>query len=920
MAGSWFGKVRERLIDERLSALIHRNEMLLRCGRNADIVEPLLTVIEDRPTDERPVAQLMLALYRCGRAAEAQEHYRLIRRRLNDLQGIEPSAVLRRLHERILRDDPGLIDPQRAAAWTPVTPAGLPHDVPGLLGRRSALDKLDEVIGVDPGPSGRIVVVDGTAGVGKTTLAVHWANRVRDRFPDGSLFANLNGYGPGSPIDSGRVLDGFLTSLGVAPDRLPPTLDAKASLYRSLLDRRHLLILLDNAATADQVRPMLPATPECLVLITSRGILAGLGARDRAQRITLDVLSPSDSLALLAQFVGDARIVAERGAAIGVADACGHLPLALCVAGQHAAMHPTRGLTDLSIALADHRRRLDTLDADGDPHADVRSVLSWSYRRLPTPAARMFRMFGLHPGPDIDRYAAAAMTGSDLHLADRLLDALVHAHLAQELRPGRFSMHDLLRDYAAERAALDEPEALRRDAICRLLAFYLHTSAAAVISLYPEERPHLPHVPAPPAATLEVTQPDQARHWLDAERTNLLATVTTPAVAHGQPDYIVHLSTILFRYLNLGYWADGQKISQQALTAARTSGNDAAQARALTNLGLFTAVLGSTDEALHLEQQALSLARGGGDRSVEARALLHLAIVYGRLQRYDDAESCLSECIDMARRIGDQNCEVWALNNLGVLRAATGHYTDSYELIQQCMTLAHRAGDHSGDARWLCNVAAYHVQMRHLDEALDYAQQALTAARTLGDMYAELQTLDTLGVIYSQLDRNDEAQTSLELALDLCSETCGLGEKSDVLNHLGLSYARQNRYHEACQHAQHALATARTTGDRRAQADIMNTLGYTLRLAGDLRQSLQYHRDALAIATHHGARDQQARAHDGLAQAFHRQGHQEQAEQHWQDALTIYTDLDLPESQDIAEALRSTNASLAPPAPGSASP
>ncbi|MCA1671304.1 MAG: tetratricopeptide repeat protein, partial [Actinobacteria bacterium] len=500
------------------------------------------------------------------------------------------------------------------------------------------MDQLSKLLDSTTEDGGTVVIsaVSGTAGVGKTALALRWAHRVRDEFPDGQLYVNLRGYDPDQPLSSGDALAGFLRALGLAGAEIPLEVDERAAAYRSLLDGRRMLVVLDNAGSVEQVRPLLPGTPSTVVVVTSRDALAGLVARDGAQRLDLDLLPPEDAVALLGALIG-ARVAAEPDAAAALAGQCARLPLALRLAAELAAARPTTPLAALVAELADEQRRLELFDAGGDPRTAIRVVFSWSYLHLPAEAARAFRLLGLHPGPDLDPYAAAALTHTSVEQAQHLLDLLARAHLVQAAIPGRYGMHDLLRAYATDRADLEDSEAERWVALTRLFDHYLATAAAAMDILVPAERHRRPRVPPPATPTSPVADPATARAWLDAERVTL-TTVCAYTAAHGWPVHTTGLAGTLFRYLEVGgHYPNAVAIHAHALNAARDTGDRTGEAYALTNLGAVYWRQGHYQRATECLQQALTLFRAIGDRVGEARALGNLGVVYGWQGHYGQA-------------------------------------------------------------------------------------------------------------------------------------------------------------------------------------------------------------------------------------------------------------------------------------------
>ena len=462
-----------RLEDQRLGALEARSDAELGLGLHAELTGELHGLVDEQPLRERFRAQLMLALYRCGRQAEALEVYRSTWRLLSDELGIQPGPELRRLEHAILREDPSLDLPATAAPGHPPAAAiSPPHQLPPAItdftGRRQHLDELDRLL--EPGVDATAVVISaiaGTAGVGKTALAIHWAHRVRDRFGDGQLYVGLRGYAPTPPMRSLDALAGFLHALGVPAEQVPLDLEEAAGLYRTLLADKRILVVLDNARSADQVRPLLPGSPRCLILVTSRDRLGGLVARDGARRLTLDVLPPEEAVGLLTRLLGAERVAAEPQAAEELAEVCGLLPLALRIAAANLADQPGQSIAGY-LARLRQGDRLAELSVDDDPQAAVRTAFDCSYAALEPAAQRLFRLLGLVPGPEFTPPAAAALAGAPTDHAATLLERLTTVHLVEPRGPDRFGFHDLLRLYAADRTHDEDSEPDRKAAAARL--------------------------------------------------------------------------------------------------------------------------------------------------------------------------------------------------------------------------------------------------------------------------------------------------------------------------------------------------------------------------------------------------------------------------------------------------------------------
>jgi len=545
-----------RLTEMRLQALESRIEADLQLGRHADVLADLRQLTAEHPLRERLHALLILALYRDGQQAAAQAVFRGVRAVLVEELGSEPGPELRRLHQQILAADPALDPPvpahgDRAAPQTaarqpvPMVPRQLPAAVSHLTGRTAELAALTGMLSDASGT--RTVVISGTAGVGKTAVAVHWAHQVAERFPDGQLYVNLRGYDPGQPVAPADALAGLLRALGVRVPEVSGETEERAQLYRSTLAGRRVLVVLDNARDSEQVRSLLPGDPGCVAVVTSRDAMAGLVAADGARRLDLDLLPLADAVGLLGSLIGP-RAAHDPGATAELAGLCARLPLALRTAAELAAARRTTPLAELVAELA--AGRLDGLDA-GEDRADVRAVLSWSYRQLPEETAGALALTGLHPGADLDAHAAAALTGITAGRARKVLGQLHRASLLQATGPGRYGMHDLLRDYACEQAAARDTGGWCQRALTGLFDYYLAAAAAAMDVLYPAEAHQRPRITATTAVVPDMAGQAGAQAWLDAERANLVAVVVHCA-GQGWPDHAAGLAAILSGYLTNG--------------------------------------------------------------------------------------------------------------------------------------------------------------------------------------------------------------------------------------------------------------------------------------------------------------------------------------------------------------------------------
>jgi tetratricopeptide (TPR) repeat protein/transcriptional regulator with XRE-family HTH domain len=751
-------------------------------------------------------------------------------------------------------------------------PAQLPGDVGAFTGRRAELARLDTLLtaadNARPGAASRtsatavvISAVSGTAGVGKTALALHWAHRVAARFPDGQLYVNLRGYDPQQPLDPADVLTQFLHALGVAGDDVPADRDERAARYRTELAGRRMLIVVDNAATVEQVRPLLPGTATAAVVVTSRDSLAGLVAVHGAHRVDLDLLPAGDAVALLRRLIGR-RVETDAAAAAGLAEQCARLPLALRVAAELAAARPDSPLHDLTTELADEQRRLDLLDAGGDPRGAVTAVFSWSYRHLAADMAGLFRLLGLHPGPDIDTHAAAAFAGGTVDDTRRQLAALARAHLVAPTGPGRYSMHDLLRAYAASLAtgASDEPQ--RHAMLSRLFEYYLAAAAVAMDRLYPAEACRRPRV-LPAAAVPDLATLLAARTWLDTEGPNLTA-IAAHTATHGWATHTIDLSSTLYRHLDIQRPTDALIIHGYAVKAAQAIGDRAGRAHALTSLGVAHAQIGQRDQAATVLRQALAEFRQIDDGAGTARAQNNLGCVEYRLGQYSTAAERFTASAEMARRNADPVAEARALSNLGQVKELLGQHAAAADHLRRALCLNRSVGEHVGQVQTLNNLGVVLYGQGQHGPAAEHHNQALKIAVRNGDRYGEAYALIGLGDVHVRLGRPAEAT---------------------------------EQYNQA-------LALMRKAGDRDGEAWASNGLAEAALAAGRPRQALAQHTAALAAATDIGNGPQQARAHDGLARIHHGLGDHEAARTNWQHAISMHDSLGLPNGDRIRANLR----------------
>jgi tetratricopeptide (TPR) repeat protein len=748
----------------------------------------------------------------------------------------------------------------------PAVPRQLPPAVGGFTGRARELNVLNAIL--DRGgqaPPGTVVIsaIGGTAGVGKTALAVQWAHQVAGRFPDGQLYINLRGFDSAdAPVTPEHALRAFLEALQVAPDKIPAAPQAQAGLYRTLLSGRKMLIVLDNARDEPQVRPLLPPDPTCLVIVTSRNPLAGLAAAEAAQPVSLGPLDACEARELLAHRLGPGRVAAEPDAVTELITLCASLPLALVIVAARAAIHPGRPLAAVAAELHDRRGRLAALDA-GEPATSMRAVFSWSCQGLRPAAVRIFRLLGLHPGPDVSITAAASLAGVTPELSRELMHELVRVGLLGEPVPGRFAFHDLLRAYAAQQARARIGGRDRRSALTSLLDYYIATASAAMDAAFPADRHLRPHPTALASHSPSLPTAAAGRDWLDSERANLIALISH-AAGDGWPRYAIRLAAILFRYLDTsGHLADADAVSVDALQAARLSGDLAAQADSLRNLGYTGLQRGDYRQAADKLRSALTLYHQIGDRCGQARTLSTLGVLDWLRGRLPQAVSHFQQALSILRETGERFDQSRTLNNLGQVLKFQGHYELATDHHREALFISRETGNRKSEANALNNLGMMLCRQSRYRQAEDYINQAMAIYRDLGSPLGEAAALDNFGHV------------------------CHL----------------QARYEQAAGCHRQALAAFREMSNPSNEALALIGLGEALSGSGQLEEARDRYHDALAIALQIGAQHTQARAHDCLARLDYAAGDHAQARHHWQQALALYSDLGVPDAADVSARL-----------------
>ncbi|MFD3401537.1 BTAD domain-containing putative transcriptional regulator [Kribbella sp. NPDC058693] len=752
-----------RLHEQHLRAIERRFDIELDRGRGEELLDELVVLAKQNPLRERLWAQLMRALDGQGRRTDALNAYNTVRTRLTEELGIDPDDELQTLYARMLAGSPR----------TEVTvPRQVPPDVPAFVGRADALAQLTAPLGAPDRPAPvAIALVSGMAGIGKSALAAYWARRAADRFPDGQLWLNLQAFGPRPAVSSDQALTRFLRTLGVSDAKIPLDLDEKTAMFRSLLDGRRMLVVLDNAADAAQVRPLLPSSPGAMVLVTSRNQLSDLVAVEGARSIQLDLLSRDESRQLLAGRLSADRINAARPAADELVDLCARLPLALAVVAARAAERPGFGLEAFVADLRAGQGRLEAF-SEMSPATEMRRVFSWSYRELGLPAARLFRLLGQHPGPDFDLGAAASLAGEPRFDVRRLLAELRQAHLLDEPRPGRYALHDLLNVYAGELMLRYDADLDRLQVRRRLLDHYLFTSQAAASTLYPcdprpsafepqdgvvvrsfeDHRAALAWFADEIPALLAVL--DQAGDEFPDRATALIFTLADPLTRVGRlHDLVAALQAVLaadadiavqtrahrelaLAYTRLNRPGDADLHSRLALEASRTLGIETEIARSHRICGLVREAQGRQHEALEHDRQALHHFEAADDDAKRARAICVIAWDLARLGDYQGALSTGQEALALLGKLGDRPGEAFAWDTIGYSHHHLSRYRPAIEAYESALETFQDFGDRYNEADVLVHLGETHYVQGDITAAGEVWSRAHSILADLGDSAA----------------------------------------------------------------------------------------------------------------------------------------------------------------------------------------
>ncbi|WP_158578416.1 AfsR/SARP family transcriptional regulator [Spongiactinospora rosea] len=894
--GEWISTIRTSLESDHQAATKMRLQLELDAGHHTEVLGELYRLVDGHPYDESFIEQLMIALYRCGRQRDALETYHRMSHRMVEQLGTDPAPSLRAMYQRILRGDPELAAPHipPPAPSAPVT-QNLPRDIPDFTGREADLRHLYEAL--DTGLTAvTIEAIDGMAGIGKSALAIHAAHALADRYKDGRWFLSLRAHDPNHPpLSPAEGLQILLRDIGENPRRIPEGLEPRAALWRARLAERRMLIVLDDAADADQVRPFLPGAPGCLVLITSRRRLTGL---EGIRPLSLDVLAPHDASLLFRRIVGHDRPLAAPDVN-RLVQLCGHLPLAVTIMADRLRHRPARAVGDFVTRLSQDRlAEMHTGDND------LTSTFELSYRELSRPRQRAFRRLSLHIGADFTAASAAAMIGSDLRTAERALEELLDHHLIQEPHSGRFRFHDLLREYARRRASEEESPGELRHVVHRLLDFYLYTADQADRALYPHRRRTALWIARPPADPLPVSDPDSAAEWLRTERDNLLSCAYH-AAEHGLPSHTVNLSIALATYLERSaHWADAARLHETARRLSQKTGDRGATAHVELELSLIRSRTGRYHDAMELAQHGLTTFRALGDLHGEADVLCHLSRVCWHTGRSRLSLAYADKALNLYQHTKDRYGEGKAHLHRGIALFHLGRTEEAASAFQRSLDIVRVTKDRATMALALNNLGDLELDRGNLQRALDLFRESLATLRAAGWRQNEAVALNNIANVLRRQGALQEALYFYRQALSEYQATGDRRNETDAHNNIGASYLLLNLVSEALTHFHKALTVAEEIGDPYGQALALRGLGDGRQRHGQYDLAYETYERALAIAREVDNPLLQAGCLQGLGEALLHTKGRDQAEIHWREALAIYERLGSPEAEAVRASLR----------------
>jgi DNA-binding SARP family transcriptional activator/tetratricopeptide (TPR) repeat protein len=886
--GDWVTRMRDVLEEERRAATIERVECELELGRHADLVGELGHLLTRYPFDETLIAHQMTALYRAGRQADALSLYRESRSRLIEEQGTEPGTTLSRLHLRILGGDPGLaISRAGPRGIQGQVPDPLPAEVAEFVGRDDELTLLTK----DHDGTPVIAIIEGMPGVGKTTLAVRAARMVAGQYPDGVLHLNLHSHDPQSPsLHPAEALRQLLRALAVPDAQIPKTLDERAALWRAHLSRRRVVVVLDDAAGHEQIRPLLPATGQCLILITTRRRLVVFQG---ARTVTLDVLSTDEAVSLFRRVVGESQALDAERVAAAVA-LCGRLPLAIQVIAGRFARAGERRLDDL---IEEWSQSPAWLADTGTETAEVIAAFELSYRALESDHQQFFRRLGASPCATHSPLSAAALAGCALDQAEAAVAVLLDCHLLTPAPDGHFGLHDLVRGYAAARARRNDPEVEHQRAVSRLLDFYLYTAAQADRVLYPLRHRSEVEVDSVPADKPVLDTRESAACWLESEWRNIVQAATY-AGRHEWKRECADLSYLLAEFLKIKpYWDDAIAVHDLALQSSRYLADPARIARALLALSEVRQQTGRHETAISLADEAATIYRSLADARGEAESLDQIGQAHQRTARSREALAYFQQARILYEGAEDPRGVADTLSHSGITCWHLGRYPEANGHLGDALSRYRSVGDRRGEAKVLHNLGRIHVYNGQHEQALDVYQQSLQIFEEIDGPQNQAILWQAIGGVHRFRGRHEEALSACRRALKLFRDIGDLPDEADVLNDIGYIYQNAACYDEAFIHHQKALAIAEEVGDPSQQLIALRMIADIHRGSGRPDEAHDAYQSALRLAREIGNPYEEGKILEGMAELTLYTQRRDAARIVLRQALDIFERLGVPEAE-----------------------
>jgi DNA-binding SARP family transcriptional activator len=890
IGGDWVARMRDGLEEERRAAIAERVECELELGRHADLVSELRHLLTQYPLDETFIAHQMTALYWSGRPGEALSLYRDTRSLLIEEQGAEPGPVLSDLHQRILARDPQLaVKPASQRPGRGTRPDTLPPQTAPFVGRSAELSLLTG----DEGRAPRVVVIEGMPGVGKTALAVQAARQAAGQYPDGTLYLSLQSHEPGSPqLDPAEALHRLLRMLSVPAAQIPENIGERTALWRAQLSRRQAIVVLDDAARPDQIRPLLPVAGQCLVLITTRRRLPDFG---RARTLTLDVLSTDDAITLFRLIAGADR-AQDTGQVTEAVRLCGHLPLAIALIASRVAQDRPLGLTGLIEELSQSPAQLG---GTGAATPEVIAAFDLSYRALEPDHQRLFRRLGISPCAYVSLHAAAALADSTLPEAEKALATLLDHHLLARAPDGQFHFHDLIRRYAAVCAARDDPQAEQRQAVSRLLDYYLYTADQADQVLHPFRRRTPTAVTHRPAVSPILGTDEDAGGWLDSEWRNILQAAQY-AGRHEWKQKCADLTHVLADFVEIrAYWDEAIAAHTMALQACRDLDDPARTARACMELSTVSQLAGRHEVTLPLAEEAAAIYRSLADWAGEADALDQIGIAHQRATRSREALAYFHEARLLYQEAADQRGLAATLSHSGIACWHLGRYPEAKAHLQDALSVYRTIGDRRGEAKTLNNLGRIHLHCGYHRDSLEAFQESLRIFIETGGAQTQAVLYHNIGIVHHHKGEFEEGLAACRRALAIYRDIGDLPDEADVLNDMGTIYQSASCPDEALIYHQKAQLIAEKIGNQSQQLIALRRIADIYRGSGQHGEAFEHYNTALRLATEIGDPYEEGKILEGIAESTLSTKRPHAARIVFRQALDIFERLSVPEAESV---------------------